>query len=97
MYVIKYVAIQKPINNEPASPTKSFLPHLCALSFFSKKHLNLTDILCGLKAYRLNKYRNYKSSNPDIIGTNYLFYGINNGVRISEIKINSNSLLYNLR
>ena len=65
--------------------TNNFLEKI--LSFFSKKHLNLTDILCGLKAYRLNKYRNYKSSNPDIIGTNYLFYGINNGVRISEIKI----------
>ena len=24
MYVIRYVAIQNPMNNEPASPTKSF-------------------------------------------------------------------------
>ena len=65
--------------------TNNFLEKL--LSSFSKKYLNLSDILCGLKAYRLNKYINYKSENPDIIGTNYLFYGINNGAKISEVKI----------
>jgi len=60
------------------------------LSYFTKKYLELNDILCGMKVYRLSKYKNYYDKNLDIIGTSLLFYGIKLNLKISEIKINCN-------
>jgi len=59
------------------------------LSFFTKKYLNLNDILCGLKAYRLKKFEKYTPNNSNLIGTNYLFYAIKKNLKIKEVKINS--------
>lgn len=64
------------------------------LSFFTKKYLNLSDILCGLKVYRLKKFKKFTPKNSNLIGTNYLFYGIKKNLKIKEVTINSKARKY---
>ncbi len=56
------------------------------LSFWTKKKIKLSDIICGLKAYNMEKFRDFKNSN-DLIGTQYLLYGVSRNFNIGEIKI----------
>ena len=46
----------------------------------------MNDILCGLKAYKMEKFKNFYNS-EDLIGTQYLFFGILRNFKIGEVKI----------
>lgn len=58
------------------------------LSLITKIKFNLNDVLCGLKAYKINKFydNNFQS---DLIGTDLIFFGIKKKVIIREVAINS--------
>ena len=63
------------------------------LSYWTKKKLNLNDILCGLKAYKMEKFKNFYNS-EDLIGTQYLFFGILRNFKVGEVKIFSENRKY---